>query len=107
MIETIELLVEPKEDSGELTTAWAKAGITYSQRMFIRDDAHSAATILSGFILKPEIFVAAIGLAGGWLVARQSRKVRIKIDDMEIEAATVKELEEIIRIVKCELEDQG
>lgn len=95
----IELFAEPSEDTAELTAAWRTAGISYSQRMFMRDDAHSAATMLGGLILRLEVATAALGAVGGWLAARQSRRVKVKIGDIEAEANSLKELEALLEII--------
>ena len=50
---------------------------------------------------------AAIGVVGGWLVARQGRKVRVKIGDTEVEARTVTELEAILELAQKHIAATG
>jgi hypothetical protein len=44
---------------------------------------------------------AATALIGAWLQARHGRKVRLKVGDVEAEAATVQEVEQLLERAKA------
>jgi hypothetical protein len=45
------------------------------------------------------VITAVAGVAGAWLRARYGRKVRVKLGDTEVEARTVEEVENALRLI--------
>jgi hypothetical protein len=93
---------------GEVFTAFENEGIKIQPRAFAMDavDAVGGATgefIAFATVLGPAI-VAALG---GWLAGRNGRKVKIKVGEIEAEANSVKELDEVLeRVGKIKHEKQ-
>lgn len=97
----LEIAVFPKEDAGEFRTILKEQDIKYSERMFFRDSVDSGGiTLLGEFtILAKVLGPVAIGAIGHWVVAKQGRKVRVKMGDIEAEAASVEEVKELLALV--------
>jgi hypothetical protein len=93
---------------GEVFTAFENEGIKIQPRAFAMDavDAVGGATgefLAFATVLGPAI-VAALG---GWLAGRNGRKVKIKVGEIEAEANSGKELDEVLeRIGKIKHEKQ-
>ena len=70
-------------------------GIPYSQRAMAFDSAAALGYPLAEFIIKelgPPAFTLLAALAGHWVAARNGRKVRLKVGDIEAEAGTAEEV---------------
>lgn len=62
--------------------------------------AHPAGdTHLGQFLitLGPPVVAAVAAIAGSWVQARYGRKVRLKFDDIEVEARTPEEIEDLLK----------
>ncbi|WP_085787624.1 hypothetical protein [Ketogulonicigenium robustum] len=97
----LEIAVFPKEDAGEFRTILKEQDIKYSERAFIRDSAGSGGiTFLGEFtMMATTLGPAVIGAIGGWVAARQGRKVRVKMGDIEAEAGSVEQVKELLALV--------
>lgn len=95
-----EIFVDSEEDKAELKELWLADGIRPSQRMYFRDDAGASAIAIGGMLLKSEVIKVALAAIGGWLAAKNGRKIRLKVGDIEVEATTVQELEDVIKLAE-------
>lgn len=96
----LQISVLPKEDAGEIRTIFRESDIRYSERMFTRDSVEGGVTLLGEFtIMAKTLGPVVIGSIGGWVAARQGRRVRIKMGDIEAEASSVKEVEELLTLI--------
>ena len=87
---------------GELSTI-------VSRRMYFQDGAEALVRQLGEYALTmaPGAFPAFTGLIGAWLQARFGRKVRLKVGDVEAEASTVADVEELLERAKAFRQDSG
>jgi hypothetical protein len=89
----------------ELSTfgaALSAASVPYSQTAIAFDsvDAHGYPLpefIVALKVLGPPAIAALAAAAGAWVQARYGRKVRLKIGEIEAEARTVAEVEELLK----------
>jgi hypothetical protein len=98
-------------DSGEghyddilaMRASLGKSDIPFQQLARIRKSAgpEGGTTYLPLLTVLAPYGVAVITALGGWLAGRSGRKVRIKIGDTEVEAGSVKELEQLLAVVKA------
>ncbi|PTX36967.1 hypothetical protein IQ03_05291 [Gemmobacter caeni] len=97
----LEIAVFPKEDAGEFRTILKEQDIKYSERMFFRDSVDSGGVTLLGefTMMANTLGPAVIGAIGGWVAARQGRKVRVKMGDIEAEAGSVEQVKELLALV--------
>lgn len=92
------------------TAPLRSAQISYSQQMMAFDNAHAVSHLLPEFavtIVHSAIPVISAA-AGAWLHARLGRKVRIKVGDIEAEAASVEEVDRLLQkaiAIRRKLED--
>lgn len=74
------------------------AGIDYSQRGIAFDSADALGYPLPEFLVAFSPAMAALAaICGAWLQARYGRKIRIKIGDVEAEARTFEEIEQLLK----------
>ena len=70
------------------------------QSMFVRDGAGGGATQLATMSGALAPYAASVVTAfAGWFVARAGRRVRLKIGEVEVEASTVEEVENLLALV--------
>lgn len=97
----LEIAVFPKEDAGEFRTVLKEQGIKFSERVYVRDAVDGGMTALGEFMFwGKELGVPAITGICGWLAARQGRKVRVKMGDIEAEAGSVEQVKELLALVQ-------
>jgi hypothetical protein len=91
---------DPKfqEELRGFSKALRTAGIDYSQRAMAFDAADALGYPLPEFLIALSPAIAALAaLCGAWVQARYGRKVRIKIGDVEAEARTIEEIEQLLK----------
>jgi hypothetical protein len=91
---------DPKfqEELRGLSKALHSARIDYSQRGMAIDAADALGYPLPEFLITLGPAAAALAaLCGAWVQARYGRKVRIKIGDVEAEARTIEEIEQLLK----------
>jgi hypothetical protein len=108
---TIELERAPDDpDVGEpafqgelngFASSLQKAGVPYRQRAFAMDSMEARGFPLPEFIiaiktLGPHVITAVAGYAVAWIQARATRKLRIRIGEIEAEARTLAEIEALL-----------
>ncbi|WP_250530490.1 hypothetical protein [Caballeronia sp. ATUFL_F1_KS4A] len=75
------------------------ADVRFSQRAMTFDAVDATGYSLAEYVIK-ELGPAAIGVigtaAGAWISGRSGRKVRLKVGDIEVEARTVKEVDQLL-----------
>jgi hypothetical protein len=85
----------------EFSRALRAAGVEYSQRGMAFDAADGGGFPLPEFVVVLTAAIAPLaGLCGAWLHAHYGRKVRIKIGDVEAEARTMQEVDELLKRAK-------
>jgi hypothetical protein len=92
---------EYQAEMGKVFTAFHNEGIKIQTTAFAMDavDAFGGATgefLAFAKILGP----ATIAAVGGWLAGRNGRKVKIKVGEIEAEANSVKQLDEVLERVE-------
>lgn len=82
----------------DFSSALSEAGVTFSQRAMAFDAAHAMGYPLGEYFLSlAGIAAPAIGVAvGAWIQGRAGRKVKLKVGDIEIEAASQEEVEALL-----------
>jgi hypothetical protein len=76
------------------------AGVRFSQRAMAFDSATVTGYPLAEFIIKelgPNLITALAAAAGVWISGRSGRKVRLKVGDIEVEARTIEEVEQLLK----------
>ncbi|WP_244851811.1 hypothetical protein [Caballeronia sp. SL2Y3] len=75
------------------------AGVSFSQRAMTFDAVDTTGYALAEYVIK-ELGPAAIGVigtaVGAWISGRSGRKVRLKVGDIEVEARTVEEVDQLL-----------
>ena len=87
----------------EFSNSLRESGVSFSQQARAFDAVDATGYSLAEFAVKtlgPAIVSAVAALCGAWAKARNGRKVRIKIGDVEAEGRTVEEIE--ARLCKIE-----
>lgn len=76
------------------------AGVRFSQRVMTFDAVDATGYALAEYVVK-ELGPAAIGVigtaVGAWISGRSGRKVRLKVGDIEAEARTIEEVEQLLQ----------
>ncbi len=99
---------DPKQFSEEyqnslnsVFAAFRSEGITTRPRLFLMDSIDAAGGFTGEFIAVVKMLgpSALTGLTG-WLAGRNGRKVKIKVGEIEAEAHSIKELDEILKRVE-------
>ena len=92
----------------DFSSALREAGVTFSQRAMAFDSAQAVGYPLGEYFLSlAGIAGPVLGVAvGAWLQGRAGRKVRLKVGDIEIEAASQEEVEALLNKV-LELKAKG
>lgn len=85
-----------------MATAYAR---DFQPRVWIQKSSDGGTWATGQFILTTAKDLApligpAIGLLGGWLIAKAGRKVRMKIGNHEFEAHSVEEIRRLIELTK-------
>ena len=93
-----KVVVDRREDAFEIGDCLRANDVRFEERIIVRKSMEEVGAFLAEFVFSLEVRTAALGALGGWLAARQGRKVRIKIGDVEAEATSVKELKSILEI---------
>lgn len=89
-----------QEELVEFSNSLRTTGAMFSQRARAFDAAGAAGYPLAEFAIKtlgPAIISAVAALCGAWAKARNGRKVRIKIGDIEAEGRTTEEIEGLLK----------
>ncbi|MDR7260407.1 MAG: hypothetical protein ACRCS5_03810 [Sphingomonas sp.] len=85
-------------------------GRKVQSQAYIQKSGTGTSWLTGDFLLHLSALGTPVGaLVGSWITARLGRKVRIKVGDIEVEAATVKEAETLIeraRAIKAEQDRQ-
>jgi len=80
------------------------AGVLFSQRAMTFDAVDATGYAFAEYVIK-ELGPAAIGVigtaAGAWITGRSWRKVRLKVGDVEVEARTSEEIEQLLKQAKA------
>ena len=82
-------------------TALHDAGVAYSQSAITFDSIDAYGYPLAEFAiqqLEPPTIAEVHAVLGAWVHARASRKVRIKIGDIEVEVHIAKDAEQLLRV---------
>jgi hypothetical protein len=95
---------DPKiqEEFRAFSSSLHDAGITFSQRAIAFDSADALGYPIGQFAIQlaqtgvPAALAAGVG---AWLHARYGRKVRVKFDNIEVEARTPEEVEKVLNRV--------
>jgi len=88
-----------QNEFNDIYEAMKAHGLVVEPRILVRKSAGSGVRLLGEFLV-PIAQVGIPALAGilvGWLQGRASRKVRIKVGDVEAEAGTLEELETLLQ----------
>jgi len=94
----LEIAVVPQDDEENFRTILKEQNIEYSERTFLRSTGEYD-VIATLFIIATTLGRPAIHAIGNWAVARQGRKVRVKISNIDAEAGSVAELKELLALV--------
>lgn len=96
----LEIAIVPKDDAEDFRTLLKEQDIKYSERAFIRDSGeYGGVTLLGEFTIMAKVLgPAVIGAVSAWFAARQGRKLRVKIGDIEAEAGSIEEVEELLAL---------
>lgn len=94
----LEIAVVPEDDEEEFRTILKEQDIKYSERTFLRATGEYD-VVATLFIIATLLGRPAIHAIGNWAAARQGRKVRIKMGDIDAEAGSVAELEKLLALV--------
>ncbi len=83
-----------------LAASWAD-GVKTMPRIFTMDAVDAVGGYTGEFIaIAKSLGPATIAALGGWLAGRNGRKVRIKVDGIEVEASSMKQLDEALKRVE-------
>lgn len=83
-------------------------GHKVQSQAYIQKSGTGASWLTGDFLMHLSALGTPVGaLAGSWITARLGRKVRIKVGDIEVEAATVKQAETLIERAKAIKAEQG
>jgi hypothetical protein len=94
----------PESQAGlrEFSAALRAAGINASERVYVRDAAGDVSLLGEFGIPLAQAIGPTLGVVlVSWLQGRAGRKVRIKIGDIEAEAQTLDEVEQLLRQAKA------
>jgi hypothetical protein len=93
---------------GRVFTAFYNEGIKIEATAFAMDAADSVGGATGQFLtFAKTIGPATIGALGVWLAGQNGRKVKIKLGEIEVEANSVKQLDEVMERlgrIKCDNE---
>ena len=96
----LQISALPKEEAGDLRTLFKEQDIRFTERVFVTDSADTGVTLLGEFtVMAKTLGPVVIGSIGGWVAARQGRRVRIKMDDIEAEASSVEDVEKLLSMI--------
>ena len=85
---------------GEVFTAFHNEGIKIQATAFAMDAVDAVGGATGEFLAFAKVLgPATIAALGGWLAGRNGRKVKIKVGEIEAEANSVKELDEVLERV--------
>lgn len=92
---------EYQETIGDVLAASRVDGVKTMPRIFTMDSVDAVGGYTGEFIaIAKALGPATIAALGGWLAGRNGRKVRIKVDGIEVEASSMKQLDEAIKRVE-------
>jgi hypothetical protein len=91
---------EHQASIGEVFTAFHNEGIKIQATAFAMDAVDAVGGATGEFLAFVKVLgPATIGALGGWLAGRNGRKVKIKVGEIEAEANTVKDLDQVLERV--------
>jgi hypothetical protein len=88
-----------QEELVEFSNSLRTAGVVFFQRARAFDADGASGYSLAEFAittLGPAVISAVAALCGAWVQARNGRRVRIKIGDVEVEGRTIEEIESLL-----------
>lgn len=92
---------EYQETIGNVLAALRVDGVETKPRIFTMDAVGSVGGYTGEFIaMANALGPATIAALSGWLAGRNGRKVRIKVEGIEVEANSMKQLDEALRRVE-------
>jgi hypothetical protein len=99
---------EHQAKMGNVFTAFYNEGIMIEATAFAMDAADVVGGATSEFLaFAKTLGPATIGALGVWLAGRNGRKVKIKVGEIEVEANSLKQLDEVMERlgrIKCDNE---
>lgn len=99
---------EHQADISKVFSAFHDDGIKIQATAFAMDAVDAVGGATGEFLALAKILgPAAIAGLSGWLAGRNGRKVKIKVGDVEAEANSVKELDEVLKRVEKIKRDKG
>lgn len=89
----------------QVSSVFKRADPAVRELVLMRKSADMSSVHMGGFFIQ---YLAPAGIAAvtAWLVARIGRKVRIKVGDVEAEAATIEEVQALLKAAKQYREDE-
>lgn len=93
-----------RRDIVDLSMVLRNAEIGLSQRMFVKDATGGGMEQLAEMSVR--IGVPLITAFGAWFAGRASRKVRLKIGDVEAEAGSIKEVKQLLTLAGYDFDDK-
>jgi hypothetical protein len=92
---------EYQAEMGKVFTAFHNEGIKIQTTAFAMDAVDAVGGATGEFLAFAKILgPATIAAVGGWLAGRNGRKVKIKVGEIEAEANSVKQLDEVLERVE-------
>jgi hypothetical protein len=92
---------EYQAEMGKVFTAFHSEGIKIQTTAFAMDAVDAVGGATGEFLAFAKILgPATIAAVGGWLAGRNGRKVKIKVGEIEAEANSVKQLDEVLERVE-------
>jgi len=65
---------------------------------FFQESVDASTFLKGGFTIVQSVATAAVPAIGAWLLGRAGRKIRLKIGDVEAEAHSMAEVEELLKL---------
>jgi hypothetical protein len=82
---------------GEVERALRALDRNISVLAFFQESVDASSFLKGGFTIAKSIGLAAVPIIGAWLHGRAGRRVRLKVGDIEAEAHSVSEIEELLK----------
>jgi hypothetical protein len=110
--ERLKIKIMPAAEEGPLTSegfrnavgdfydAVRKDGIEVQPTHYVFDSVAGGGGLNGAFDFAATALPAVSGLVIGWLTARAGRKVRLKVGDIEVEAQTVEQVKELLKLAE-------
>jgi hypothetical protein len=82
---------------GEVARALQALDANVSLLMSFQESVDASSFLKGGFTIVQSVASAAVPAIGAWLLGRAGRKVRLKVGDIEAEAHSVSEIQELLK----------